>query len=51
MARKRKTCVVSMATNENINAGMKVTVPVAEKLQFPKEIQFMYTNTMPKLEN
>lgn len=29
--KKRKTCVISLASNENINTGMKVTVPITEK--------------------
>lgn len=29
--KKKKTCVISLASNENINTGMKVTVPITEK--------------------
>lgn len=34
--KKQKTCVVSVASNENMNAGMKVTVPVTEKTAISK---------------
>lgn len=29
--KKKKTCVISLASNENINTGMKVIVPITEK--------------------
>jgi hypothetical protein len=34
--KEEKTCVVSVASNDNVNAGMKVTVPVAEKASISK---------------